>query len=227
MRHYGIELDVFKEQAAQAMSRQELGFATNDLLIGTVARLVPQKGMRYWLDAAALVARDLPDARFVIIGDGELRASLERQAHHLGISRRVSFLGASETPWRILAACDFVAFSSLYEGLPQTGIEALAAGVPLVATRMKGTEEIIRDGWNGLLVPTRDSRGLAHGMLRLARDPALRAQMHAVGPDSVKEYRTEIMIDRFRQAYERLYAEFHQDARVAVAVSAVSVTRSE
>src|SRR6185437_1159796 len=206
MRHYGIELDTFTEQAAHALTRQELGIAPNVPLIGTVGRLVPQKGMPYWLDAAALVTRELPNAQFLIIGDGELRPALERQAQQLGIAGSVRFLGAHDTPWRTLAACDLVAFSSLYEGLPQTGLEALAAGVPMVATRLNGTEEIIQEGWNGTLVPARDARKLAEGMLRLARDPALCMQMRAVAPGSVTGYRTEVMIGCFRSTYERLYA---------------------
>jgi glycosyltransferase involved in cell wall biosynthesis len=207
MRHYGIELEVYRDQAAHPIARQELGIPQDVPLVGTVGRLVPQKGLRYWLDAAALVTHELAAAHLLIVGDGELRAALEQQARQLGLGDRVHFLGAHTAPWRILAACDIVAFSSLFEGLPQTGLEALSAGMPLVATRMNGTEEIIRSGWNGELVPPRDAPSLAAAMLALLRDPAARARMRTVGPRSVEDYHTDVMIARFRATYERLHAQ--------------------
>lgn len=207
MRHYGIELETFKEQAANPVSRTDAGIPLDAPLVGTVARFVPQKGMAYWLDAAALVEREMPDAHFIIVGDGELRQSLERQVVQLGLSGKVHFWGASDVPWRVMGMCDVVAFSSVYEGLPQTGLEALSAGMPTVATRLKGTAEIIRSGWNGLLAPSRSAPKLAEAILALLQDPATRARMGAVAPESVGEYHTSVMIERFSALYERLYAQ--------------------
>lgn len=217
MRHYGIELDEFMEQARGRISKHDLGLPEDTPLVGTVGRLVAQKGLRYWLDAAASILDVMPQARFIIIGDGELRGQLEQHCARLRIDRQVRFLGADKQPWRILAACDVVAFSSLWEGLQQTAVEALAAGVPTVATRHKGTIEYIRPGWNGLLVAPRDAHALANAILYMLRDPALREHFAARGPQSVAAYRTETMIARFDAAYETLYS---QDARVAAGVVA-------
>lgn len=205
MRHYGIELEDFQEQAANRISKRALGLADDTPLIGTVGRLIPQKGLRYWLEAAAMVVRELPQAHFIIVGEGESRQALERQSERLGIARQVRFLGADPRPWRTLAACDVIAFSSLWEGLQQTAVEALAAGMPTVATRHQGTVEYIRPEWNGLLVPPRDARALASAILRVLDAPALRAQFVARGPESVTKYHTEIMIARFVAAYESLF----------------------
>lgn len=206
IRHYGIELETFKEQAANRVSKQDLGFTSDLPLVGTVGRLIPQKGMRYWLDAAAQVLKEMPQVQFIVIGDGESRWQLEQQCRRLDIARHVHFLGQDRQPWRILATCDVVAFSSLFEGLQMTAVEALAAGVPTVATRHKGTVEYIRSGWNGLLVAPRDTRALARAILELLRNPALRGRLAARGPDSVAEYHTGTMIAKFDAMYEMLYA---------------------
>lgn len=205
MRHYGIELQTFHDQAAHRFSRAELGVPEQVPLVGTVGRLVHQKGMSYFVDAARKVVDQAPSTIFLIIGDGTLRADLEQQSRRLGLSDHVRFLGAHDEPWRILSACDVVAFSSLYEGLPQTGIEALAAGRPMIFTRMQGTEELIRHEQNGLLVPTRNAQALAENILLLLRDPSLRARLAAAGPPSVVRRDTSIMVERFRTLYESLY----------------------
>ncbi len=204
MRHYGIELDDFTGQARDRLTRTALGIPNDAPLIGTVGRLIPQKGMRYLLDAASRVIAQQPSAMLLIVGDGELREELESHSHRLGIHEHVRFVGAVRHPWRILANCDVIAFSSLFEGLPQTCIEALAIGMPVVATRMKGTSELIRSGQNGLLVPTRDARSLAGGILELLNDPELRRRFSEAGPSAVSEYRTEWMVARYRDVYERL-----------------------
>lgn len=205
MRHYGVEMDSFREQTQHAISRDELGIPAPVPVIGTVGRLIPQKGMRYLVAAMAEVTRQVPEAVLLVVGDGELRASLEAQCRRLGLGAQVRFLGAHAAPWRLLATCDVIAISSLFEGLPQTGLEALAVGKPVVATRMNGTEELIRSGENGLLVPKRDAHALARGIVQLLRDPQMRARFAARGPQSVAAYTTESMIAQFDAAYQHLY----------------------
>jgi glycosyltransferase involved in cell wall biosynthesis len=207
MRHYGVELDEFAEQARGRLARADLGIADDVPLIGTVGRLIPQKGMRYLLDAATRVLLHHPRAVFVIVGDGELRSSLEEHARLAGISNNVRFLGADRKPWRILANCDVIAFASLFEGLPQTCIEALSIGMPVVATRLKGTAELVTPESNGLLVPARDARALADGISRLLADRGLARRLGDAAPSAVTEYTTERMAERFERAYEMLAAE--------------------
>ncbi len=207
MRHYGIELDDFRWQAANKVTRAELNIPENALVVGTVGRLIPQKGMRYLLEAASLVLRSQRNVVFLIVGDGVLRADLEAQCHQLGIADNVRFLGAHAQPWRILANADVIAFSSLFEGLPQTCIEALAVGSAVVATHMNGTAQLITPGHNGILVPTRHAEALAQGILGLLRDPDLRRHFGRHGPAAVEDFRTETMIARFDEAYRSLCAQ--------------------
>jgi glycosyltransferase involved in cell wall biosynthesis len=131
----------------------------NGRLIGNVARLAPQKGHRYLLEAAPAVLERHPDVRFVIVGDGELRAELERQAAPLG--DRVLFTGARADVPDLLASFEVFAFPSLYEGLCLAVIEAQAACVPVVATPVGGIRETVVDGETGFLCPPRDPRTLA------------------------------------------------------------------
>ncbi|HEX8035513.1 MAG TPA: glycosyltransferase [Ktedonobacterales bacterium] len=207
MRHYGIELEDFHWQAEHKMPRAELDLPENALVVGTVGRLIPQKGMKYLLQAAAMVLKVRPNVIFLIVGDGELRDTLKAQCQRLQISDNVRFLGASAQPWRILANCDVIAFSSLFEGLPQTCIEALTVGSAIVSTRMNGTAELITDGYNGILVPTHNANALAKGILDLVNDPELRQHFRERAPQAVRDYRTETMVSHFDDAYRSLYAQ--------------------
>lgn len=207
MRHYGVELEDFVAQARRRVSRAELDIPPQAPVIGTVGRLIPQKGIHYLLDAVVAVCAVQPDALLLIVGDGESRAELEAYSQRRGLAEHVRFLGANAQPWTALANCDVIAFSSLYEGMQQTCLEALAIGAPTVVTTMKGPVEYVRPGESGLLVPPRDAQALADGILRLLGDPALRQRFALAGPEAVREYRTDWMIERYRLAYERLYGE--------------------
>ncbi len=207
MRHYGVELEAFVEQARSRVARADLGISNDVRLVGTVGRLVPQKGMRYLLKAMVRVLAAQPNTVLLIVGDGELRTDLEARCRRLGIAGHVRFLGAHQEPWRILANCDVIAFSSLFEGLPQTCIEALAVGSAVVATRINGTAELIKSGQNGILVPPCDASALAEGILKLLNDPALPQSFRDRAPEAVGEYRTETMVARFEDAYRSLYAQ--------------------
>jgi glycosyltransferase involved in cell wall biosynthesis len=146
----GIDLDRFA-RGAPAL--------TDGPLVGNVARLAPQKGHHYLIEAAFRLVDRYPDVRFVIVGDGELRADLERQAAPLG--DRVLFTGARDDVPDLLASFDVFAFPSLYEGLCLAVIEAQAAGVPVVATPVGGIRETVVDGETGFLCPPRDAERLA------------------------------------------------------------------
>lgn len=206
LRHYGIELATFRDQAANRIPRTALGVTDNAPLIGAVGRMIPQKGFGYLLEAAAQLISIVPDLRVLLVGDGELRPRLEERCRQLGLTQHVHFLGAHPQPWRILANCDVVALPSTHEGLPLTGLEALAVGKPVVASQLHGTAEIIHSGHNGLLVPSRDARALADAILRLLRDPDLRERLASRGPDSVAAYGAETMNANFDALFQALYA---------------------
>jgi len=162
-------------------ARRSLGLPRDVPLIGTVGRLVPIKNHVLFLEVARRVLERVPEALFVVAGDGELRPMLEAEAESLG--ERVRFLGWVRELPELYAALDVVTLTSLNEGAPVALIEALAAGRPVVATDVGGVAEVIEDG--GLLVPSNDGRGLADAVVTLLEDPALAARMGAAGRRAV------------------------------------------
>ncbi len=164
----GLDLDRFVQApGTSGILRKELGVSNDALLVGTVGRLVHIKGHRYFIAAAAQVAHRIPEARFVIIGDGPEREALERQVRQDGLGERVFFLGWRRDLQRLYPDLDVVVLSSLHEGTPVAIIEAMAAGRSVVATRVGGVPDVIQDGVTGLLVPPKDPAALADAVVRL------------------------------------------------------------
>ncbi|HET9464103.1 MAG TPA: glycosyltransferase [Gemmatimonadales bacterium] len=161
--------------------RAELVRGRPDYVVLTPARLHVQKGHAILLAAAAQV----PDATFVLAGEGPLRAELEQQAHDLGVARRCIFLGHRSDIPDLLAAADLLVLPSLYEGLPVSVLEAMAAERPVVATAIGGTDEAITHELNGLLVPPGDPGALAAAIQRVRVDPALARRLAAAGRERV------------------------------------------
>lgn len=193
VRHYGIDL--------ASMRGQAVGSLTDATLIGSVGRLIPQKGMRYLIAAAPGVIAAEPAARFVIVGDGPERAALEAQSRAAGLEERIHFVGALAQPWSTLARCAVIALPSLWEGLPLTLLEALAAGLPVVATDVGGAREALGPQLDVSLIPARDADALALAIVRLLREPALRERFGRAGPAQAARYD----IQRTQQACVALY----------------------
>ena len=156
--------------------RAELGVGDAPL-IGIVARLVPIKAHEVFLAAAAEVRRQVPGARFLIVGDGELRQALEQQTAALGLTDAVRFLGWRADIDRLYADIDVVALTSRNEGSPVALIEAMASGVPVVSTEVGGVADVVQHGVSGLLAPMDDAAGIARHILTLLADPAMRHTM--------------------------------------------------
>jgi glycosyltransferase involved in cell wall biosynthesis len=168
-------------------------------VIGNVARLVEQKDQRTLVAAAPAVLARFPDSRFVVAGDGPLRAELEERAAGMPFE----FTGERRDVPQLLAGMDVFAFPSLFEGLCLAVIEAQAAGVPVVATPVGGIRETVVDGETGLLVPSGDPAALASAICRLLDDPALASRLADEARLRVRErYSLERMVD----ATLRLYA---------------------
>jgi glycosyltransferase involved in cell wall biosynthesis/aminoglycoside phosphotransferase (APT) family kinase protein len=155
--------------------RAQLGGSETRQLVLTPARLNAQKGHDTLLEATA----EVPDALFLLAGDGPERGRLEARAAELGVAERVHFLGRREDVPQLLAACDVFALPSLYEGSSLAVLEAMAAGIPVVSSAIGGTEELIEDGRSGLLVPPDDAAALAAALRRLLGDPQLREDFAA------------------------------------------------
>jgi glycosyltransferase involved in cell wall biosynthesis len=172
-------------------------------VVTTVANLRRGKGHDVLLRAAARVLRERPDARFQLVGDGPLRGQLEREAALLGIARAVSFLGHRRDVAEVLRGSTAFAFPSLMEAFPNGVMEAMAAGLPVIATDVGGIPELIEHGHNGLLVPAADETALASGILRLLADPVGAAALAAAGRHTIEErYSFSRMVHEFEALYE-------------------------
>jgi glycosyltransferase involved in cell wall biosynthesis len=179
-----------------------------------VGNLHEVKGYPTFLKAAKQVAAVVPDCAFVSLGGDTngtgYRTVLERQAHELGISERVHFLGWRDEVGHILSAADVVTMPSLAEGLPMAILEAMACARPVVATSVGGNPEAVLDGVTGLLVPVNDSEALAAALIRLLRDPQLARSMGAAGRRRVEAH---FSVERFLRAIEALYEDLRRSGR--------------
>jgi glycosyltransferase involved in cell wall biosynthesis len=181
----GIPLDSFDRATIRA-DRSALGVPEAHKVVGHVATFTPKKRQHDLLHAAKLVLAEDPDVSFVLVGKGALRPELEALARELGISEHVVFPGFVPDLTAAMVCFDVFALSSLYEGLPTVAIEAMALGVPVVATWVGGTPEIVNHDHDGILVPPSDPPAMARGILRLLGDDGLRAEMGARAEQSAR-----------------------------------------
>ena len=178
--HEGIDLG-HVAAAPRLAIHEEFWLPHGSPIVGNVAALVPHKGQRHLVEAAALVVREVPDARFVIAGEGELRPTLEHLIKHLNLEKHVILAGFRPDVLSMHKAFDIFVMSSITEGLGTSLLDAMACGRPIVATTAGGMPEVVQDGKTGILVPPRDDRALADGIIRLLKDPALRERMGTAG----------------------------------------------
>ncbi|MBI4161838.1 MAG: glycosyltransferase family 4 protein [Acidobacteria bacterium] len=201
----GVEIDGL---AATPRRRRhllaEVGGADGDLLVGMVACLKPQKAPEDFVRVAARTLREVPEARFLLVGDGGLRGAVEALARREGLSGRFHLLGWRRDVPAVLAGLDLLVLTSRWEGLPRVFAEARAVGVPIVATRVGGAEEAIADGESGYLLPPGDVGGIADRVVRLLRDPELRRRMAARGRQGLERFDIRAMVRRQAELYEDL-----------------------
>jgi glycosyltransferase involved in cell wall biosynthesis len=198
----GIDVEPTPDSELRSSVRRDLGLSAVDLVVGTVARLDPVKDLPVLIDAVATLASTAQPVTLLVIGDGDRRRSLESYAAALGVAERVRFLGYQRDVGRWLAACDVYANSSVSEGVSLTILEAMAAGLPVVATAVGGTPEILT-GECGALVPARSPEALANAIYGLGQSSVRRRQMGAAGRQRVE---THFTLDRMVQSYRTIYA---------------------
>jgi glycosyltransferase involved in cell wall biosynthesis len=173
-------------------------------VVGNIGALVPQKGQRHLVEAAAAVVKQVPDVRFVIIGDGELREPLEEQIRHKHLERHVFLAGFRPDVLELLKDVDVFALSSLQEGMCISLVDAMAASKPAVASAVGGVPEVLADGVTGFMVAPRDEEALADRIVRLLKDEPLRQKMGAAALQRARRlFSVERMVQDTAAAYER------------------------
>nr|WP_303652885.1 glycosyltransferase [Paludisphaera mucosa] len=204
---YSGVADEAPPQVDPAAVRAEIGFPPDASLALFAGRLAPQKRVGDLLKVLDLLQHVQPDLRTAIVGDGPMRAELEKLAGRYDLVDRVRFLGHREDVPRLMAAADVVVLTSEYEGLPNVVLEAMMLSKPVVATAAPGTTEVVADGLTGMLAPIGDIPALAKVLRNLIRDPARARALGAAGRErALAEFNDGAMIARFADLYERLAA---------------------
>jgi glycosyltransferase involved in cell wall biosynthesis len=198
-------------QADAAAVRAKYGVKPNQLLVGTVGRLVFQKGMDTFIKAAALVVQKRSDVHFLIAGDGDLRNQLEEMTRSLGISEQVQFLGyitEMEEVMSVMSSLDLFVLSTRFEGLGLVYLEAMALQRPVIGSKISPVTEVVKDGETGLLANVDDPEDFARAILQLLEDSELRQRMGAAGPTHVEsEYSWQKVLERVHDVYEEIVRE--------------------
>lgn len=207
----GMDVEPFlRADDRREETRRELGFAAEHVVVGKIARLFRLKGHEYVVAAASDVARRCPQVRFLFVGDGELRGSLERSIAQAGLSDRFVFAGLvapQEIP-RYVGAMDVLVHTSLREGLARALPQALIAGKPAVSYDIDGAREVVLPGETGFLLPPQSIGPLGDALVALADDAELRRRLGATGRARFTEpFRHESMTRRIREVYESLLAD--------------------
>jgi glycosyltransferase involved in cell wall biosynthesis len=198
----GVELPR-ADRDARARARASLALPSDAPVVGTVARLDPVKDLSTLVSALALMRAAVPNAILLVVGDGPMRSTLEALARDR-VPDGVRFLGFRADVAELLPALDIYANSSIGEGLSLTILEAMAASLPVVATRVGGTPEAVEHDVSGVLVPPRDAAALAAALTSLAADASRRASMGSAGRRRVERYFT---LDRMTRDYRAMYEE--------------------
>jgi L-malate glycosyltransferase len=200
--HDGVSIGLIDKQEAVDV-RAAFRMPHGAPVVGNVAALAPHKGQKHLIAAAKLVARDVPDARFLIVGEGELKDQLERQIKHLALERHVFLTGFRPDALGLMKSFDIFAMSSVTEGLGSAVLEAMACGLPIVSTRAGGLPEVVAHGETGLLVPPHDEPALAKAIVALLADASLRASMGAAGRARVVDaFSIETMVAKTLDVYK-------------------------
>ena len=208
--HEGI--DVHRVQAEPAVNiHAELWLPTQAPIVGAVGALTQEKGHKHLIDAAALVVREVPDARFVIFGEGDLRPVLERQIRDLHLDKHVLLSGFRADILGIIRSFDLFVMSSLAEGLGTSLLDAMALSKATIASDTGGIPEVVAHGETGLLVPPRDPHALAEAISSLLKDRERRERMGHAGFERVgRLFSAERMVEKTLEVY-RTHAAHHHD----------------
>lgn len=194
-----FDIDDFKTQ---------IDYRAGDILIANIANLRPPKGHLILIEAAARVLREIPRAKFLLIGeegDGKIKSAIIDRVNALGIADRVKLLGFRKDVSQVLRHVDIFLLSSISEGLPVSVVEAMRAGLPVIATTVGGLPEVVKDSESGFLVKPGDPESLAEKISVLCKDDSQRRHMGQKGSGIASQYFSlDIMIKKYQNLYEEL-----------------------
>lgn len=201
----GVDIDKFSTLSREE-ARRKFNIKDNERMLIFVGRLTPIKGVKFLIEAMALIRQQHPEARLLIVGDGEERQNLEELAEKLNLKKWVSFLGQipSERIPEYMVASDIFVLPSLSEGFPLTILEAMASGLPIVTTRVRGLPEIVKDSENGFLVEPQNPGQIADKVLLVLNDDDLRERMAKNNWQRAKQYSWQNVAKSLEEIYCRV-----------------------
>ncbi len=219
--HNGVDVNRFDTPPDSHRVREQLGLTRDEPMVTVVSRLTPLKGLEQFIDAASLLASWFPTVRFLIAGEasadhGDYVTTLKQSAEQMGVGRRVLFIGHRVDVPAVLGSAAVSVMPSLNEALSNALLESMAAGAPIVATRVGGTPEAIAHGHTGLLVPAGDPRALSQAIARLLNEPALAATLGRAARQSAESnFSLPRMVAATEQLYRDLLAQKRRSLHVA------------
>ncbi|RKY68545.1 MAG: glycosyl transferase [Candidatus Latescibacterota bacterium] len=199
--HSGIDIRRFEDIGCHRDLYEEFHLKGEEKVVGAVAALAAHKDYPNFLQAARIMADRFPQVRFLIVGEGKEAGKLKKLSAELDLKRWVIFTGFRKDIPRLLSIFDVFVVSSYLEGLCTSILDAMVAGVPVVATQAGGIPEVIKDGENGVLVPPRDPERLAGAVLRVLNDPELAHRLVETGYSRVREFSAERMANKTEEVY--------------------------
>ncbi len=195
-------------EADRSEVRKQMGAGENDVVLLSVGRLVYQKAHEYLVSALPAVLKESPNVKVGICGDGLLRADIEKQIQSLGLEKEIKLFGMQANVTKYLAAADVFVLPSRWEGLPIALLEAMSAGLPVIATRVEGVDEVVEEGVHGMLVQPESTEELVKAILQLSKDVAQRHQMGDAARLRVLErYTVDRMCERYLKLFEHSLGE--------------------
>lgn len=204
----GIDVEEFERiHESKQELRAEIGLKAEDVVITTAARLVPQKNHQGIIEAAKQLVADFPNLTFLLVGTGKLRPQLEEEIGRLKISRYISFLGHREDMPRILKASDIFLLPSFKEGFSNAILEAMAAGLPVVASKVGGNPEAVQETQTGFLVSPQNATELVAKLRQLISNIELRRRMGEKARERVRLFSLEKMMENTLTLYQKLLAQ--------------------
>jgi len=203
--HYGVDVNKFAPGTG-SLTKADLGVPEDHLVLGTVARFDHPKGHKYLIEAAPRIVQQFPGVRFVLAGDGPLRAEVEQQIRQAGLDDFFVLLGFRRDVKELLSVFDLFILPSLSEGLPNAVLEAMACSNPVVATAVNGVVEVVEDGVTGYLVPPQNPEELAAAVIKmLGLGEKMKRMGHQGRERVVKYFSVEQQIAKFEALYQSLY----------------------